>query len=107
FTQIIETVQRTAPLLVLDVPHAWNGWTRTTLTQADEIIIVATPDLANLRNAKNLVDTLKRLRPNDSPPRLIINQVGIPKRPEISAAEFAEPLGMVPIAVIPFEPQLF
>jgi pilus assembly protein CpaE len=107
FTQIIETVQRTAPLIVLDVPHVWNGWTRTTLTQADEIVIVATPELANLRNTKNLMDTLKRLRPNDTPPRLIVNQVGIPKRPEISAAEFAEPLDTTPIAVIPFDPQLF
>lgn len=107
FSQIIETVQRTAPTLVLDVPHVWNGWTRNTLAQADEIVIVATPELANLRNTKNLMDTLKRLRPNDTPPRLIINQVGIPKRPEISPAEFAEPLDTTPIAIIPFDPQLF
>lgn len=107
FTHIIDTVQRTAPMLVLDVPHVWNGWTRTTLSQADEIVIVATPELANLRNSKNLMDTLKKLRPNDAPPKLIVNQVGIPKRPEISPAEFAEPLETEPIAVIPFDPQLF
>jgi len=107
FTQIIETVQRTAPSIVLDVPHVWNGWTRNTLSQADEIVIVATPELANLRNAKNLMDTLRKLRPNDAPPRLIINQVGIPKRPEIAPAEFAEPLDTTPIALIPFDPQLF
>jgi len=107
FSQVIDIAQRSAPLTVLDVPHAWNGWTRTTLGQADEIVITATPELANLRNAKNLVDTLKKLRPNDAPPHLIINQVGVPKRPEISAKEFAEPLDLVPLAVIPFEPQLF
>ncbi|WP_157017547.1 AAA family ATPase [Mesorhizobium xinjiangense] len=107
FGQIIETVQRTAPLLVLDIPHLWNGWTRSTLTQADEIIITATPELANLRNTKNLLDTLAKLRPNDAAPRLVINQAGVPKRPEISPEEFAEPLGLDPIAVIPFEPQLF
>ena len=80
---------------------------RTTLTQADEVVITATPELANLRNAKNLVDMLKKLRPNDAPPKLIINQAGMPKRPEISPADFAEPLGIAPMAVIPFEPQLF
>jgi pilus assembly protein CpaE len=107
FAQIIDTAQRSAPLLVLDVPHAWNGWTRNTLVGADEIVITATPELANLRNTKNMVDMLKKLRPNDKPPHLILNQAGVPKRPEISAADFAEPLGLTPLAVIPFDPQLF
>ncbi|GGA89361.1 transcriptional regulator [Brucella endophytica] len=107
FTNLIDVAQRTAPHVVLDVPHGWNGWTRTTLARADEVVIVAAPDLANLRNAKNLIDTLKALRPNDAPPRLILNQIGVPKRPEISPADFAEPLGVEPIGLINFDPQLF
>ena len=107
FAQIIDTAQRSAPLLVLDMPHAWNGWTKATLMKADEIVITATPELANLRNAKNLIDMMKRLRPNDAPPKLVINQAGVPKRPEITAADFSEPLGISPMAVIPFDPLLF
>ncbi|WP_292119649.1 CpaE family protein [Mesorhizobium sp.] len=107
FSQVIETAQRSAPLLVLDIPHIWSGWTKSTLVKADEIVITATPELANLRNTKNLVDMLKRLRPNDPPPKLIINQAGVPKRPEISPSDFAEPLGIAPMAVINFEPLLF
>lgn len=107
FTQIIDTAQRSAPLLVLDVPHVWTGWTKATLMKADEIVITATPELANLRNTKNLVDMLKRLRPNDAPPKLIINQGGVPKRPEISVSDFSEPLGITPMAMIPFDPALF
>ena len=72
FTQIIDTAQRTAPLLVLDVPHIWTGWTKNTLMKADEVVITVTPELANLRNAKNMVDMLKRIRPNDPPPKLIV-----------------------------------
>lgn len=107
FSQIIETAQRSAPLLVLDVPHVWSGWSKSVLMQADEVVITATPELANLRNTKNLMDMLKKLRPNDVPPKLILNQVGMPKRPEISAADFAEPLGISAMAVLPFEPLLF
>src|SRR6185312_2713434 len=107
FAHVIDTAQRTAPLLVLDIPHIWTGWTKNTLTKADDVIITATPELANLRNAKNLVDMLKRLRPNDPPPKLVLNQAGMPKRPEISAEDFAEPLGLVPMSVIPFDPLLF
>jgi pilus assembly protein CpaE len=107
FSQIIETAQRSAPLLVLDMPHIWTGWSKATLTKADEVVITATPELANLRNTKNIVDMMKRLRPNDPPPKLIINQAGVQKRPEIKPADFSEPLGITPMAVIPFEPLLF
>jgi pilus assembly protein CpaE len=107
FAQIIDTAQRSAPLLVLDVPHMWSGWAKNTLVRADEVVITAAPELANLRNAKNMVDMLKKLRPNDPPPKLVLNQVGMPKRPEITINDFAEPLGLTPVAVIPFEPQLF
>jgi len=107
FAQIIETTQRSTPLLVLDVPHVWTSWSKQTLVQADEIVITATPELANLRNTKNLVDMLRKSRPNDAPPKLILNQTGIPKRTEIAIKDFCDPLGMEPISVIPFDPHLF
>jgi pilus assembly protein CpaE len=107
FAQIVETAQRTAPTVVLDIPHGWNGWTRTTLARADEIVIVATPELANLRNTKNILDTLRKMRPNDFSPRLVLNQVGVLKRPEITPADFCDPLGIEPMAIIPFDAQFF
>jgi pilus assembly protein CpaE len=107
FTALIEIAQRSTPVVALDVPHGWSDWTRSVLSRADEIVICATPDLANLRNAKNLVDSLTRSRPNDKPPHLVLNQLNIPKRPEISPEEFAEPLGLEPIALIGFDPGAF
>ena len=74
---------------------------------ADDILIVAAPDLANLRNAKNLFDLLKAARPNDRMPLYCLNQVGVPKRPEINAGEFAKAIESAPIAAIPFDPQMF
>ena len=62
------------PVVVLDIPHAWNAWVRHTLATVDEIVIVAEPDLANLRNAKNLADTIKALRPTESEPLLVDQQ---------------------------------
>ena len=95
------------PCIVLDVPHLWTAWVRRTLVGADEIVIVAAPDLASLRNAKNLFDVLRQARPNDRKPKLVLNQVGMPKRPEIAAAEFAKALGTELAAVMPFDAQLF
>jgi pilus assembly protein CpaE len=100
-------LRATVPCIVLDVPHQWSGWTKRTLISADEILIVAGPDLANLRNAKNLLDLLKAARPNDHRPAYCLNQVGVPKRPEIKPGDFSKALDDVPVAIIPFEPQIF
>src|SRR5579864_5739838 len=107
FDSIFDSLRATVPCVVLDVPHQWTGWSKKTLIGADEILIVAAPDLANLRNAKNIYDLLKAARPNDHLPRYCLNQVGVPKRPEIKAADFAKALEEEPVATIPFEPQLF
>jgi pilus assembly protein CpaE len=107
FDAILDSLRATVPCIVLDVPHQWSGWTKQTLVAADEILIVASPDLANLRNTKNICDFLKAARPNDRHPIYCLNQVGIPKRPEIKAVDFAKALNQQPMAIIPFEPQLF
>jgi pilus assembly protein CpaE len=107
FDAIFDTLRTTMPCTVLDVPHQWSAWTKRALIAADDILVVAVPDLANLRNTKNLVDLLKASRPNDRPPIYCLNQVGVPKRPEINTAEFAKAIESEPIAAIPFDPQIF
>ncbi len=107
FDAIFDTLRMTTPCIVLDVPHQWSGWTRRALISADDILIVAEPDLANLRNTKNLLGVLKAARPNDRPPLYCINQLGLPKRPEIEVRAFAKAVEDQPIAVIPFDSRLF
>ncbi len=107
FEQIIEMCQNTMPVVVLDIPHSWNAWVRQTLAAVDEVVIVAEPDLANLRNAKNLADTIRALRPTENAPSLLLNKVGMPKRPEINAAEFASSVECQLLGQIPFDAALF
>jgi pilus assembly protein CpaE len=97
----------TTPCIVLDVPHQWSAWTKRALVGADDILIVAEPDLANMRNAKNMLNVLKAARPNDRPPLYCLNQVGMHKRPEITPREFAKALENQPIASIPFDSKMF
>ena len=107
FDAIFDTLRATMPCIVLDIPHQWSGWTKRALVSADDILIVAAPDLANLRNTKNIFDLLKASRPNDRPPLYCLNQVGVPKRPEINGGEFAKAIESQPIVTIPFDPQIF
>lgn len=107
YEMVIERVRRTSPYIVLDLPHVWTSWVKHTLLSADDAIIVAGPDLASLRNTKNIMDLLKALRPYDSPPTVVLSMTGVPKRPEIPFKDFAEALGAEPVVSIPFDPQLF
>jgi pilus assembly protein CpaE len=107
FDPIVDSLRATVPCIVLDVPHQWSGWTKKTLIGADDILIVAGPDLANLRNTKNLLDLLKAARPNDRRPRYCLNQIGMAKRPEIKPGDFAKALDDEAAALIPFDPQIF
>jgi pilus assembly protein CpaE len=107
YESVIDAVRQAMPCVIVDLPPIWTPWVRDTLIAADEIVIVATPDLASLRNAKNMMDILKGARTNDAPPKLVLNQVGVPKRPEIPAKDFAETMGIQPSLVIPFDPALF
>jgi pilus assembly protein CpaE len=107
FDSIFDTLRMTTPCIVLDVPHQWAAWTRRALIGADEILIVAEPDLANMRNTKNMMTMLKASRPNDRPPLYCLNQVGMHKRPEIEVRAFAKTIESPPIASIPFDSRMF
>ncbi len=107
FEEVTTRIRATAPFVVLDLPHLWSGWIRRALIAADEVVVVATPDLASLRNAKNMIDLIRQGRPNDAPPRLVLNQVGMPGRPEIPAKDFGAALGVHPSLSIPFDAKVF
>jgi pilus assembly protein CpaE len=74
---------------------------------ADEVVVTAVPDLASLRNAKNIVDLVRTARPNDAPPRLVLNQVGMPGRPEVPAKDFTAALGIETSVIVGFDAKLF
>jgi pilus assembly protein CpaE len=107
YEAVIDAVRQSTPCVILDLPHAWTPWIRACLLAADDIVVVATPDLASLRNAKNIIEAIKSARPNDSHPRLVLNPVGMPKRPEIPPKDFAETMGVDPAAILPFDPAQF
>ncbi len=104
---VLDVIRQNVPYVTADLPHIWADWSRDILLMADEIVITATPDLANLRNAKNIIDFLKERRSNDKPPYLVLNKVGMPKFPEIPVKEFSEALQIEPSAIIEFDSQTF
>ena len=89
-SKLLELAQTTPRHVILDMPRFWGEETKKALISADQIVITATPDLTSLRNTKQIAEYLRQARPNDDMPLLVMNQVGQPRRPEISITEFCE-----------------
>ena len=110
-THAIETIltalRQNVPFVVVDLPQQWSPWVKFVLLHADHVVITATPELASLRNARGLVDLLRGARPNDPPPYLVLNQTGVPNRPEIKPAEFGKAAGIDATVIIAHDPQGF
>ena len=104
---VLDIVRESVPWVAIDVPHLWTAWAKEVVLKADHVVMTAMPDLASLRNTKNLADQLKAARPNDRPPMLVLNQVGVPKRPEIPVKDFGHAIELEPRVVIEFDAQLF
>jgi len=107
YEAVVNGVRSISPLTILDMPHYWCDWTTDVLINSDDVVITATPDLANLRTTKNLIDFLRAQRPNDAEPILILNKTGMTKTSEISVKDFASAVGLDPALVLGFEPEVY
>lgn len=105
--RIIDIAQSHMRRIVLDIPHVWTTWVERALVASDRVLIVAAPELGSLRNAASLCTHLRKLRPNDPPPALVLNQVGMPRRQEIAASDIAQVLEIEPAVSIPFDARAF
>ena len=104
---LMALVRKMAAFVVLDLPHLWVPWINQALLDANEVVVVACPDLANLRDAKNLFDTLGAKRGVDAPTRLVFNRVGEYRKTELTAKDFEETTKAKPAAIFPFDAVLF
>ena len=107
YEAVVDVVRSVSPMTILDMPHYWAPWTKRVLTGCDDIVITATPDLANLRNTKNLIDFLREKRPNDPDPILILNRTGMTKAHEISVKDFGAAVGLDPAVALAFDPEVY
>ncbi|WMT92869.1 AAA family ATPase [Pelagibacterium sp. H642] len=107
FERAMDVARARAGYTLFDLPHSWNNGVRDLLKVVDQIVVVARPELAALRNCKNLLAYIASIRPNDPSPKLILNQVGVPRRAEIKPTEFARAAGRDLDVVLAFEPALF
>jgi pilus assembly protein CpaE len=102
--RLFDLARQLAPFIVVDLPHLWAPWLRHALEMVDELVIVALPDLPNLRDVKALFDGVGAHRGPQAPTRLVLNRVDAYRKTQLSAKDFEETLKVRPAARVPFDP---
>ena len=105
--RVIDLARQMAPIVVLDLPHQWSPWVINLMIGADELIVTALPDLANLRDCKSLFEGVGRRRGEGAPTRVLLNRTDAYRKTQLSAKDFEDNLDSPPLASIPFDPVLF
>jgi pilus assembly protein CpaE len=105
--RVLDALRQHAAFVAADLPHLWTPWVKQVLVQADEIVITAAPDLANLRNAKNLADVLEASRLSAKPPHLVINMARRSRRQDIALEDLSAALELEPDLVIALDSETF
>lgn len=105
--RLLDMASRLGAMVVVDMPRLWSDWVAHVLYAADDVVLVAVPDLASLRDCKTLLEILGPRRAPTAGPKLVLNRVEAARRPQLSAKVFADTLGLAPVLSIPSDPQGF
>jgi pilus assembly protein CpaE len=105
--RLVSVCREFAKVVVVDLPSGWNDLDPSLFAVADEIVVVAQPDLISLRNCRQIVDSVSTRRPDFLVPKVVLNKVGISKRDEYGMQDFAESGGTTPMGSVSFNPEPF
>ncbi len=103
FEVVLDMVRGKTSFVALDLPHRWADWTRRILFSSDQVVITATPDLASLQNAKNMLDILRAERGDDGSIHIVLNRAGMARKIELGAKDFRDATGSDPAATLPHD----
>lgn len=102
---LFDRLGHTADYIVVDLPRT-SRFVPGVLKRSEELILVADPTLASLRDVMRFKTYCASLVP-EMRISLVLNRQGLHGKSEISKAEFAKETGLNIRAVVPFEPEVF
>ncbi|WP_299970838.1 cellulose synthase operon protein YhjQ/BcsQ [uncultured Roseobacter sp.] len=105
--RLVDVARTMTSHVVLDLPSRWSRTIQGFLELADQVVLVAAPDLVSLRNGGKIAQNMRRARPNDPPPLLALSQIGVPRCQQIPPEQFTKTVGLDLRAEIPFDAATF
>lgn len=104
---LVNRIMQKHPVVVMDLSGAAPLVQKRFLSRASGIVLVTTPLLPSLRNARTLLSELKTLRGGLKDVRLLVNMRGIAGSEEVPAKDVDTLLEMETAAKIPYAPKIF
>jgi pilus assembly protein CpaE len=104
WSKLLQTLAELAPYVIVDTAAIADDVLSEVLTAADEIVVVTGPDLASLRSAVVLLQTIDEAENVHGGTHVVLNRAGV--KGGVSEAASREQLGQEIIAAIPDDPAL-
>ncbi|MCE9508443.1 MAG: type II secretion protein ATPase [Alphaproteobacteria bacterium] len=104
---LVNRLMQKYPVVVMDLSGASRSVQKRLMERASEIVVVTTPMLSALRNARTLMGELKTLKSHLKEVDLVVNMRGVSSSEEVPLQDIKEALNMSPSAVIPYAPRIF
>lgn len=104
---LVNRVMQKFPVVVVDLSHASQAVQKRLLARAAEIVVVTTPMLSSLRNARTLMGEIKTLKSHLKEVDLVVNMQGMAGSEEVPAKDIKIALDMEPSATVPYTPKVF
>lgn len=105
---ILDMVMVKYPVVLADLSGATPSLQSAVVTRANHIVVVSTPALAALRQARSLIQEIKELRGgSESGISMILNMQGMAPANEVSKGDIEKALEFKPSASVPFLPKVF
>lgn len=102
-SQLITDLQPLADYLIIDTPQFFQATTLQSLDLADCVLLVATPDLVNLKNVRRCLDVLGKLNIADKV-QIVVNKVG--KNSGLAFNQFNAHLNKSIWQQLPYDPRI-
>lgn len=90
--RVLALLRASHDLVVCDAPLGWSRALEVELVRAGDVVLVIPPDFAGAATAQALLKRLAVLR-GERRPFLVLNQCGLPRRPELKPDDVARILG--------------
>jgi pilus assembly protein CpaE len=104
---LINRIMQKFPVVVVDLSHASAMVQKRLLARSAEIVLVTTPMLPALRNARTLLGEIKTLKSHLKEVDLVVNMQGMASSEEVPTKDIKTALDMDLFTIVPYAPKIF
>lgn len=104
---LVNRLMQKYPIVVIDLSHAPVSVQKRLMARSAETVVVTTPILSALRNARTLLSEIKAMKMHTKEIDLVVNMQGMAGAEEVPVKDIKTALGIDPAATIAYQPKVF